>query len=257
MGEHPFDSIEFSELSPEAVDRIEQRVRHYAAVLGPPARSMIRLPHALRITVAACLTLLVMSVAVLQVSANSLPDDTLYPLKRAMEDVRLEFSSDKPTYESELAQTRIDEFEHMLEQGKIYPYLLEDSNSHMQHIVDSTNNHFMLEQVARLGLYQAELIKQLVVQSNHNQQEDLLRIGQKTADIQSQVGQVVTPPTPPSATVVIEGPVEAIGPDFVVIYGIKIQLDTSGINAGDTLVVEGSIDLKSNTFIVTGTDKEP
>ncbi|MCI0712065.1 MAG: DUF5667 domain-containing protein [Chloroflexi bacterium] len=255
MDKHPFDSMEFSELSAEAVDRIEQRVRHYAAVLGPPPRNMIRLPHTLRIAVAACLTLLVMSVAVLQVSANSLPDDTLYPLKRAMEDVRLEYSSDKPTYESELAQTRIDEFEHMLEQGKIYPQLLEDSNRHMQHILDETDDHLTLERVARLGLYQAELIKQLVVQSNHKQQEDLLRIGQKTADIQSQVGQEVTPPTPPSATVVIEGPVEAIGPDFVVIYGIKIQLDPAGINLGDTLVVEGSIDLRSNTFIVTSTDE--
>jgi len=127
-------------LSPAALDRIEARLRQRNAVLHRPARSRSMRPgpasrtwqfgRVLRYMAAACMVLILVAAGTARASANSLPGDTLYPVKRAIEDTRLTLAS--PSAEASLrvdfAGRRMNEFQKLLAERQIYPRVLEDAS---------------------------------------------------------------------------------------------------------------------------------
>jgi len=125
-------------LSPAALERIEARLRQRNAVLHRPARS--RQQHAvprtwrfgqvLRYAAAACLMVILVVAGTARASASSFPGDTLYPVKRAIEDVRLAFASSgaEAGLRVEFAGRRMDEFQKLLARREVYPRALEEAS---------------------------------------------------------------------------------------------------------------------------------
>lgn len=129
-------------LTPAAQARIEARLQAHLAAL--PARSVPRSPFrwrlapALRIAAVLAMVLLVGLFGVAQASADSLPGDRLYPVKRAIEDARLALVSaqSEPALRVRLAERRLDEFERLLAQRQVYPSVLHDASAHLSHTLD-------------------------------------------------------------------------------------------------------------------------
>lgn len=132
-------------LSDAAVGRIEARLFERmesmplrpAVVSEPHSRS--RWPRlALRYATVAALSLVLILMSVAQASASSLPGERLYPVKRAIEDVRLALVSadDEAALRVNLAERRIDEFESLLERGQIHLETLEDANNELTQALD-------------------------------------------------------------------------------------------------------------------------
>jgi hypothetical protein len=124
-------------LSDPAQDRIEALLRARTAALhtrpatgrrvAPRRGSMRRL---IRLAVAACLIIVLATFGTVRASANTLPGDTLYPVKRAVESGRLALVSDdgEPGLRVTLAERRIGEFGTLLrERRDVYPRALEEA----------------------------------------------------------------------------------------------------------------------------------
>jgi hypothetical protein len=106
-------------LSSEAVARIQTRVLGRAASLRrAPVRWNGRL---LRWAAAACVALMILTVTSATASADSVPGDTLYPVKRLVEQGRLALSSNATDVSLRLdfADRRLDEFETLLNRGEV------------------------------------------------------------------------------------------------------------------------------------------
>jgi hypothetical protein len=106
-------------LSSEAVARIQTRVLGRAASLRrAPVRWNGRL---LRWAAAACIALMILTVTSATASADSVPGDTLYPVKRLVEQGRLALSSNSTDVSLRLdfADRRLDEFETLLNRGEV------------------------------------------------------------------------------------------------------------------------------------------
>jgi hypothetical protein len=124
-------------LSPAALERIEARLRQRNALLHRPARSRSSMAprtwqfgRVLRYVAAACLVLILAIAGTARASANSLPGDTLYPVKRAIEDTRLALASPgaEASLRVEFAGRRMDEFQKLMARQEIYPRALEDAS---------------------------------------------------------------------------------------------------------------------------------
>ncbi|MEW6578253.1 MAG: DUF5667 domain-containing protein, partial [Chloroflexota bacterium] len=131
------------ELTPAARERIEGRLR--VQVAANPLRARTLRPAsrwrpglALRAAAAVLLTLVVTLVGLTSASANSLPGDRLYPVKRAVEGARLALVSQEsePGLRVELAERRLDEFDHLLDRRDIYPRALEDASAELERALD-------------------------------------------------------------------------------------------------------------------------
>jgi hypothetical protein len=121
-------------LDAEAVARIGARV--VAAVDSKPAvrRAAFRpTMGVLRWAAAACLVLVIVVVSTATASARSLPGDTLYPVKRLVEQGQLALASDggEVTLRLDLAGRRLDEFETLLKRGEVHPETLDDATEEM------------------------------------------------------------------------------------------------------------------------------
>jgi hypothetical protein len=126
-------------LSPAALERIEARLRQRNAELHRPARSRQQrtaprtwqFGRALRYVAAACLMVILVAAGTARASASSLPGDTLYPVKRAIEDARLAFalSGGEAGLRVEFAGRRMDEFQKLLARREVYPHALEEASS--------------------------------------------------------------------------------------------------------------------------------
>ncbi len=122
-------------LSPDVVDRIEARLLARLAELAPPpghsqAASRGAGGRLLRLAVAACLIFLFMGAfGMARASADSLPGDALYPVKRAIESGQLALVSqdDEAGLRVEFAERRVDEFRRLFERGTVYPQALEEA----------------------------------------------------------------------------------------------------------------------------------
>ncbi len=126
-------------LSDAAVRRIEARVQARLAETPSLGSSDLfshrhTLLRVLRLAVAACLVIFVLgTVSAVHASASSLPGDTLYPVKRAIESGRLAVvaTSDEANLRVELAIRRVDEFRRLLARGDVYPHALEESSNQL------------------------------------------------------------------------------------------------------------------------------
>ncbi len=106
-------------LSSAAVARIQTRVLARAAVLHrASARWNARM---LRWVAAACVALMILTFTTATASADSVPGDTLYPVKRLVEQGQLALSSNAGDVSLRLdfADRRLDEFETLLNRGQV------------------------------------------------------------------------------------------------------------------------------------------
>lgn len=118
------NSIRGPQISAETQQRSRTRLLAYAANLRadqPVSPGLLnRLP---RVAIAAILALLVFLTgsSLMVTSARSLPGDQLYPVKRAVEELRLNLSSDpntQETIEAQYHERRIEEVLALLERGR-------------------------------------------------------------------------------------------------------------------------------------------
>ncbi len=156
-------------LSPAAQARIEARLRaQVAAQASRPAQRTLfrqRLLPALRIAAVLAMVLLVSLFGVAQASADSLPGDRLYPVKRAIENARLALVSaqSEPALRVRFAERRLDEFERLLAQRQVYPAVLFDASAHLEHALDLLGRGYgdrlaLSERIATLTRQQTALI---------------------------------------------------------------------------------------------------
>lgn len=130
--------------SDTALDRIEARLNTQMDTMAlystPPTaqRRQVRLGRLVRYAAAAALILLLVVSTVTQASAAALPGDRLYPIKRAVEEIRIALVTQdgEAALRLTLAGRRIDEFEALLEQNRVYPRALEEANDQMERALD-------------------------------------------------------------------------------------------------------------------------
>ncbi|MGQ9850715.1 MAG: DUF5667 domain-containing protein [Aggregatilineaceae bacterium] len=129
-------------LTPAAQARIEARLRaHMTAQAGSPARRnpfRQRLSPLLRAAAVLAIVLVLGLFGMAQASADSLPGDRLYPVKRAIEDARLTLVSaqSEPALRLEFAARRLDEFERLLASRQVYPSALFQASAHLDRALD-------------------------------------------------------------------------------------------------------------------------
>ena len=106
------------QLTPEAANRIEARLRQQVSTTRSLARprAQHRRPiwrQTLRYAAALLLVIVLAATGLTTASANSLPGDQLYSVKRTVEDVRLALASadGRASLHVDFAERRIDEFE--------------------------------------------------------------------------------------------------------------------------------------------------
>lgn len=144
-------------LSQVAAARLEQRLM--AQVIATPNMSWF--PSRVWQLVAACLVVIFMTGATTAwASADSLPGEPLYPIKRLVEAARLSVSTDKEALRLELAATRMDEFEALLEQqDRIDAQLLVEAEDNLNRAARVSDRQ-LLQQVQSLSRRQLLLIEQ-------------------------------------------------------------------------------------------------
>ncbi len=215
-----------------ALDRIEARLRQRTAELAQtaaqPARPAPSRPirrdfrRMVRYAVAACLVIVLALGGVTQASASSLPGDSLYPAKRAVEDVRLALVTDngEPTLRVNLASRRLDEFETLLnDQQKVYPKALEEASDQMARAIEllaAGHGHRaqVTARIADLTHREAALIERAAPQAPFKEWKHLQVAAGKNAALQQRLvteGTVPgfvpdTTPTPTSTPSLIPSP---------------------------------------------------
>ncbi|WP_162909215.1 DUF5667 domain-containing protein [Aggregatilinea lenta] len=124
-------------LDAEAVNRIEARIQarlHVTMPVSDAPASRHSVLRVLRLAVAACLVIFIFAVVgAAQASTSSLPGDTLYPVKRAIESGRLALvgTNDEAALRIELADRRVSEFGALLGRGDVYPRALEEASDQL------------------------------------------------------------------------------------------------------------------------------
>lgn len=131
-------------LPDQTVAQIERRIlrgsrRHSIPQFGPKRVAALgRIAAALVVTLAALLLTLF---ATLTVSAESLPGETLYPVKRAAERAELALAGDSQSADLrlEFAGRRLDEFERLLARGDLRPGTLDSAAREMESALAHVN----------------------------------------------------------------------------------------------------------------------
>ncbi len=174
-------------LSPAARERIEARLRAQIAAAPPRVRASRPVPRwhpglALRAAAALFLVVVVSLAGLTSASASSLPGDTLYPIKRAIEGARLALVSQesKPGLRVELAERRLDEFTRLLDRHEVYPPALEEVSDELDRALDLLAAGHSVRapldaRIAALTQQQTALIARAAPLAGF---EDFLRLGQ-------------------------------------------------------------------------------
>ena len=211
----------------------------------------------------------------------SVPGDVLYPVKQALEQVEI-IIANSPQNQANLklthAERRLQEVKTLLSRGQWHSELITDSLDQMVGAaqIARTESNFppstMIELESRtveLNMAMAELlaeVSQMDIQSSAfpimtavaaTQSSGALLLPQTATPsptITAMPTQTATPVSPDDPTLtptlevnlVIEGPVQAINGNVVVIYGINVELDADDpildiIKIGDYLRVAGNI----------------
>lgn len=192
-------------LTDAAQDRIEARLRARMIEFSHNGRgghdamddgsaSIRPLPRAVRrplrrVTVAlrwAAVLALVFGFAltgVTRAAASSLPGDTLYPVKRTVENVRLALSAtdDEPRLRVQLAENRVDEFDALLADGEVYPRALTESVSELDHTLAlleaGYGSRIPLEpRIMGLLVWQEHSVNRALVLADASQQQELFHV---------------------------------------------------------------------------------
>jgi hypothetical protein len=156
---------------------------------------------------------------VTKASASSLPGETLYPVKRAVESGRLALVSDngEPGLRVDLASRRLDEFKALLERDEVYPQALEEADDHLDRALELMargygNRAALSVRVSNLLDRQTTLITQAVPQASDRQRQHLeslmnnvLVLQEAALDLHSELFPPTSTPTltatiPPSLT---------------------------------------------------------
>lgn len=130
--------------SEPALDRIETRLNAQMDTMAlystssVPRRRRVRFGRLARQAAAAALVLILVIATVTQAAAATLPGDRLYPVKRAVEDIRMTLvtKDGEAALRLMLAERRVNEFEALLERGRVYPRALEEANDEMSRALD-------------------------------------------------------------------------------------------------------------------------
>lgn len=194
-------------LSRAALDRIEVRLRQRAAQLRPAARRRpvirLRVVRLIGYASAACAMLLILVVGVARASAGSLPGDTLYPAKRAVEAARLALVSDQDEASLRLgfAARRLDEFAALLQRGDPYPRALDEAADQLEAALDllasqTRSADRLTPRLVRLVERQHELIRQAELLAAP---ADRQRLQQARADLAAIQARLTPSPTSPAA----------------------------------------------------------
>ena len=185
-------------LSNLAVGRIEVRLRAQAAasrgVHRAPRAPRFRLAPVLRYGLAASLILILILTGAARASADSLPGDLLYPVKRAVESGRLALASDdaEPALRVEFAGRRIDEFDALLARNQIKPDVLADAADQLTRALDLLSRGYgsrpnLDPRIASLAYRQAALSEQALALDADRQDAQLQEILRQSIRIQERV----------------------------------------------------------------------
>jgi hypothetical protein len=159
-------------LTDEAMRRIETRLRQQVAAQRHPARPRPFTRsvwwQTLRYAAVVALVIALAVTGLTSASANSLPGDQLYPVKRTVEDVRLALASanSQASLHVDFAGRRVNEFEELLlKRHKYYPRALADASGELNRALDllaeGHGSRASLDpQVAELAHRQARLVEQ-------------------------------------------------------------------------------------------------
>lgn len=197
-------------LSNVALNRIEAQLRSRMAELHPVAskpqssRRGFRPTPWLRYMAAACLVIIMVVSGVAQVSANALPGDNLYSVKRAIETGRLAVVSDdgEPGLRVDLATRRVEEFEKLfLERGRIYPDALEEASDELDRSLQLLGQGFgdqveISIRIIALTSEQERLINLTLPLTSQDVQQQLDRVASDVVEIQTSA-LVLSPNTKP------------------------------------------------------------
>jgi len=188
-------------LSNAAVGRIEARLRAQAAAsrgasLSSRRAPRLRLAPVMRLGLVASLILILVITGAARASANSLPGDLLYPVKRAVEHGRLALVSDdsEPALRVEFAGRRIDEFDSLLARQEIEPDVLEEASNQLARALDlMAQGHGSRQdldpQIADLAYRQAALSEQALTLGTGRPDERLQAIVHESIAIQARIAQ--------------------------------------------------------------------
>jgi hypothetical protein len=196
-------------LDAEAVARIGAHV--LAAVDSRPVARRVTFRPALRVmrwAAAACLVLAIVIVSTATASARSLPGDTLYPVKRLVEQGRLALASDgsEVTLRLDLAGRRLDEFEALLNRGEVRPETLDDATEQMNSTLTLVEDGAGIPEAAAnqlidLSTRQAQLAEEASIQANGDPAK-VIRLHEALTEanaVQAEARQLITPPAKPEA----------------------------------------------------------
>lgn len=189
-------------LSDAALNRIEAQLRQAASVRRPvrhsdsARRSSWNVNRVLRYAAAACLIIVLSVTGVTGVSADSLPGDQLYPVKRTVEGVRLALASDnsEPGLRVGFAERRLDEFQALLvERHKLYPRALEEATAELNRALDLLaaghgDRRELDPRIRTLAQQQARLVDRAVPLINSfNQSQQLQTVADENHAIQQRL----------------------------------------------------------------------
>ena len=196
-------------LSDAALDRIEARLRQRTAAIHRPVARPIQRPVArrswvpvLRYAAAALLVVILAMTGVTGASASSVPGDELYPVKRAVEDVRLALApaGSEPGLHADFAERRLDEFQTLLDRREFYPRALEEASDEMDRALDLLagghgDRTEVDPQLATLAHRQAQLVERAVpLASASRSHERLAQIADDNQAIQARLAAEGTVP---------------------------------------------------------------
>lgn len=141
-------------LADEAVERIEARLAQALAGSQPVPAQRTRGQRVRRWMAAAVLLLVGAALLVMWLAADALPGETLYPVKRGVEDVRLALAGDETAVDLHLtfAERRLDEFADLLARGSVDLDTLDDGIDDLDAALD------LLDTEGRSGPQAARLL---------------------------------------------------------------------------------------------------
>ena len=203
------------ELSNAALDRIEARLMaqidaldRFQPLATRPRRTAPHIVRLLAYVAAAWVVLVLVAGGATYASADSLPGDTLYGVKRTVEQARLALVTgpDEASLRVELAERRLDEFSALLAQNEVYPRVLEEATDELEHVLASGQNGTLEQRIAAVAQEQEQLSLRAQTRASENERAQLERISERSRDIQERAGgPAPTParPNPPTLPPVI------------------------------------------------------